>query len=130
MKKVLILLTFSINIITNAYCNNDTIYILPWFDWHVNKVIITDTITGNSIIINRKNQWPYRNNILIFDTSALVLEMKIKRRFSRKYIVKYIQLKGEKDYLNYSANNRFLYFGIRKTNIYNLYFINRWRGLI
>ena len=129
MKRILIILILNINIVINAFCYNDTIYILPWFDRGVKKIIITDTITGNFILINRRGQWPSSKNILFFDTSAAVLEMRIKKRLSTKEVVVYLPLRGEKSYMNFTHNKRYLYFGIRNMEVYNLYFLDRIRKL-
>jgi len=95
----------------------------------VKNITITDTITGNSILIKRRGQWPSSKNILIFDTSAIVLEMRIKKRFSKKEGVVYLPLRGEKSYMNFTINTRNLYFGIRNMEVYNLYFLDRIRKL-
>lgn len=127
MKKIYVLSIFIIFNL-NAYSIKDTLYILPTYDFQIKEIVLTDTITGNSIVINRKKQWPYRNNILVFDTSATVLEMKIKKRFSRKYLVLYLPMKGEKAYLNYSSTNKYLHFTIRKLKILYLCFWNKFWG--
>jgi len=129
MKKTIIIFVLTLIYVTGfSKSSLDSVYIYTWFDRTVKSVEITDTITGNSVLINRKSQWP-SENLLIIDTSSVFLKLSIKGRFLRKDTVIYLSIKKSNQHL-YNLENRYLAIKIKKLKVIEYYFTFRIRKRI
>lgn len=129
MKKTIIVLVLTLIYVTGFSKNSlDSVYIYTWFDKTVKSVEIIDTITGNSVLINRRSQWP-SENLLIIDTSAAFLKLSIKGRFLRKDTVINLSIKKPNHHF-YNIDNRYLAIKIKNLKVIEYYFTFRIRKRI